>query len=230
MSDHGKVTSGDFYVFLKPDALEGTYARVDSGAAADLFQCLALAVVDISATYRASWRLPSTAEAVHHSNIHILEEAGEEEWYTLELKETKWCATQLRELEHEYASRNSRPAIEEIFLDALRALGFEIAATLRITMSEHDYEQIYCDWDMPVDKAKMTRYLVGQDIVVMRLVGLQENSALQILKEYLRRILRYHGASYNALQNYVHVSDVGGPEIPYLAELLSGDERSGARP
>jgi hypothetical protein len=210
-------------VFLKPDALRGRYACVEADAASDFFECMRIAIRDVAATHEGKWLLPTTAEAVVHSNYHIFEEAEEEDWYTLKFIDVEGCQDRFGRLQGEYASFGAASVpVATIFLDALAAVGFHVIVDRTITMDWHDYDCIYAKWDMPVDKKKMTAYLVGSQIRILLISGNQHNSALQILKEYFRRILRYHSREYNALQNYVHVSDPGAPEVSFLCERAAG--------
>jgi hypothetical protein len=213
-------------VFIKPDGLVGPGSLVDRELVVDFLNCLALALSDLDGYAAYAPRRHSTPGAVALANVHILEEVGEEDWYNLEFAAVTEAQKRLQALARNYDCPGDPEAMTVVIEATICALGFTLSDRVDHVLTRDEFDALYRDSDAPLKTLgpQLVAYLVGHQIRILLLRGIQTNSALQIMKEYLRRIIRYPTGDYNALQNYLHVCDPDGRDVDVLIQICSGSK------
>lgn len=205
-------------IFLKPDALVGTCTTVPGGLAADyaMYLSAALAHLDEPKNYHPFF--DASPQGARNAREHVLKEMRELPWYTLSLKSVRSCQERLHGL-HSSWSKSPEVEVSTIVSESCSALGFEIALVVDRILNADDYWSFYKDSDEPHMHPLMERYLVGNPVRLILLCGRQENSALQVMKTYLRRVMRYPTEAPK-IQNWLHVTDPDASNFPDVLRRL----------
>lgn len=204
-------------VMLKPDSLIGERASVDGGLAADYGVFFAAALDDLSLPDRYAPRcLGSTAAAIAAAR-HAKNEMDEITWYASLVQRKEECQRNLRAVAQCWG-QEPRVSVSGVIENSIRALGFRIVSTCERTLRVDDYKAMYGDTRRTAEvSAGLQESLVGKVARMLLLCGHQENSALQLLKIYLRYILGGASAN-NRVRNWFHVTN---PNAAFYAECIA---------
>lgn len=206
-------------IFLKPDALSGPYAHAHAADIHDFFSCLAAALNNIPFHQEGELRCSSSPLAAKKAFRQITERALSEEAFSIPLKQKDACKERLLLYAQSYKNSHEFYSTKLVIQQALQAFGFSLMLERYSTLVEKDIEMIYADdiTERPSLKPLLFAYLAHQVVCLMLLSGLQEISALQIVKTYARYFLRYRDGEQNRLENLVHVPDAH--DAGYLLQL-----------
>jgi predicted SAM-dependent methyltransferase len=201
-------------VMLKPDAL---IASVAGSAAADFAMYLAQGLDHLKIA-ESSPRHPSSKIGAIQARDYLIRQMLESAWFTLHLFDVEESQRALLELESKWAEAESVD-VPDLIRQTACALGFTAVAIVERAMTLGDYYAVYGDSDEPEMHPAMQAYLVGMPVRMYLYCGLQNSSALQVMKAYIRWVLRYPGVeSPPPIQNWIHVND---PDASNLIGLLS---------
>jgi len=207
-------------VLLKPDALTGDATHVGGLLAADFAALLSARLRDpVFEGYQpfVTTSLQGAARAKQHSDA----EMKAIWWYTPEIKDLPGCHVRLHELHDKWKDADTVP-VAQIIADASVALGFAIAVSVDRALTQAECLAFYRDTDQPDMHEKMQRFMVGQTVRFMLLCGQQENAALQLMKTYLRYVMRYPAAK-RQIQNWIHVTNPDASNYPELLRMYSAE-------
>ena len=84
------------------------------------------------------------------------------------------------------------------------------------TFTADDFEAVYGRGDDPSTHPEAREFFVGSRVRMVLLCGQQENSALQVMKTYLRRVPRYTTPESYNLRNWLHVTNPDAWNYPDL--------------
>ncbi|SDD37345.1 hypothetical protein [Actinokineospora iranica] len=206
-------------VILKPDILSGPFAVCGRAAARDTVRGL-LSVY--TAEDAGPFEVAASAGAVAVATRAIDRKARAGTWYVRALRRPEVHLPALRELVDGPALAG--PGVietAELVRLVVRALGFRELVSERRLCTHRDYLGLYAD------NAHFTRlagslraYLVGREIVVSHHEGDQELSAPHIVKEVVRRVVRYPATPYDAVENLLHVADPGSPDWLFFTAVV----------
>jgi hypothetical protein len=223
------TTTSDALLILKPDVLSGPFAHCSRALARDTVRGL-LAVYGGAPT--TSYEVPTSACAVPWALRNIDRKVLARSWYTRTIHDADVHLAALWDLLRSPGlAGDGGTATAELVLDAARALGFTDVTRERRICSYRDFLGLYAR------NAHFTRlagslrdYLVGKDIDVVFFEGSQELTTLHVLKEVLRRVVRYPIAHYDAVENLVHVSDPGATDWTFFAHVVGSTRPEAAVP
>ncbi len=204
-------------VVLKPDALEGENCAVPGTLAADFCAYLAADLDSGNLPLRAPHHEGSAAGA-ELARRHVSGEAGAFEWYAWPVRNVRDCRKRLEEL---YEIWRLIPSVEipDVVVQASSALGFEAVHSFDRVLDMDDYMAFYRDTPRPELHPRMQKYLIGKKARLILLCGLQENSALQAMKTYLRRVM-LHPTGKSDSGNWIHVTNADAANYPELMRLF----------
>jgi hypothetical protein len=220
---HARKTSVP--IFLKPDALTGPTAFSQSTLAVDYLHAT---VFGLSASYFPE-RHPTfhghTRMAAALAREHLKEvrfpDAG-----LLMVRDLYGCQRRLMHCARQY-SRNPGPTpLRELVERSAAALGFQVTAQRLYRFGQQDFDTVYRSFARPSMREPTKEYLVGKQVLLMLLEGEEYNSVLQVMKVYLRYILKYPYDAWSTIQNYLHVCDQDAEEVEHLRSLLTSSSRS----
>ena len=201
-------------VMLKPDALDGEWTSVPGPLAADFAGYLSGAVESRSLGNDQALAASSPTGAAR-ALADVEYERRLYAWYALLLQAITDCRERLATLQQRWASLPS-VVVPEIVADAIVVLGFDIVGVADHVLSIDD-DLLFCRHaSQPSLHEKMQPYLIGRRVRLLLACGQQENSALQMMKTYLRTVVRYplEEVTY---QNWLHITD---PDSAHYAALL----------
>ena len=202
-------------IVIKPDALDDTAPFV-SGAIAQDFGIYLAHGLDRLKTPDYEPRVAASRGGAALARQHVLGDLTAAPWYTLAVRDLLGCQHALRKLANEWAEKE-RVAVVDLIEQSCEALGFQRVCSVDLICSLDDYYTLYRDTGQPDMHPRMIEYFVGKRIRCILLCGDQENSALHILKAYLRRVMRYPTPESYNIQNWLHVTN---PDASNFAELL----------
>ncbi|MEV5885017.1 hypothetical protein AB0L74_20185 [Streptomyces sp. NPDC052020] len=102
------------------------------------------------------------------------------------------------------------------------ALGFTVVASTRRRFTHRDVLGLYAyNTHYTRLAGDLTAYLSGNEGEILLLEGEENLSSLHILKEVVRRVVRYPTTHYDALENLLHVSDPGATDWTYFEGTLT---------
>lgn len=199
-------------VFLKPDALEGENSVMPGRRAADFAMFLA-AGLDEPDRLAYDPCFPESAAGAGLARRHVAGESGAFSWYEWPPADVPGCQRRLAELHAEWAGLPSVD-VPRIVTRASAALGFEVTQVTDMILTLDDYMVFYGDTPRPDLHPRMQRYLVDRPIRLLMMCGKQQNSALQAMKTYLRRVLVHHSGRSSDGGNLIHVTNPDASNYP----------------
>lgn len=203
-------------IVLKPDALEGTSTNVSGLLAADFAFYLSDALdPDSPAAYQP--HVPESEGAAELARNHVLAESRAFPWYVVRTRELESCQARLRFLAAGWAKLETLP-VATVITEACVALGFHVVMSDDRIVTRDVYQALYGDTDEPSMHPRMQAYMMSRRVRLILLCGPQENSTLQMMKTYLRRVMRYPTADTYRIENWLHVTN---PDAANYPELLS---------
>ncbi|MBB2910622.1 hypothetical protein FHS43_001885 [Streptosporangium becharense] len=214
-------------VFLKPDALEGENSVMPGRRAADFAMFLA-AGLDEPDRLAYDPCFPESAAGAGLARRHVAGESGAFSWYEWPPADVPGCQRRLAELHAEWAGLPSVD-VPRIVTRASAALGFEVTQVTDMILTLDDYMVFYGDTPRPDLHPRMQRYLVDRPIRLLMMCGKQQNSALQAMKTYLRRVLVHHSGRSSDGGNLIHVTNPDASNYPELMRFyLRASEQGSA--
>jgi hypothetical protein len=205
-------------VMLKPDALEGHHTRIPGPSAADFAAHLA-AAIDSRPEPCVVPLVPTSRAAAERARVHVTNEIAALDWYLPQIRDVPNCQRRLDELRAEWQNASSL-AVADVIIASCVALGFTVTLSRSVTLTEADYAVVYRDTDPSPTDDERRRYLIGRPTTLLLLCGRQENSALQMMKTYLRYVCRY--PTENArVENWVHVTNPNASNYPELLMMFA---------
>jgi hypothetical protein len=211
-------------IFLKPDALTGPTAFSPSTLATDYLHAT---VFGLSASH-----FPEHHPAFHgHTRIaaafarEYLKEVGFPDAGLAMVRDLYGCQERLLHCARRYSGNPGPVAVQELVERSVAALGFEVSAQRLHRFGEQEFDTVYRSFARPDMRDPTKEYLVGNQVLLMLLEGEQYNSVLQVMKVYLRYILKYPYDPWTTIQNYLHVCDQGAAEMEQLRGLLTPSSR-----
>lgn len=201
-------------IVLKPDALEGDATLVQGALAADFAALLSIAL-DGQSSDNFEPLVSSSTEGEERARKHAQGEMDAIWWYTREILDAPRCKQRLQRLQAKWGNVRVLP-VAEVIADACVAVGFDIVSSVDRILSLCEYMQMYRDTTKPAMHEKMTQFMVGKRVRHILLCGKQQNSALQLLKTYMRYVMRYP-TTKPQIENWLHVTN---PDASNYSELL----------
>lgn len=205
-------------IVLKPDALEGPATSVIGPLAADFASYLCDALDPSSPPAHEPYVAESEGAAELARN-HIIAESRAFPWYVLNLRQLESCRCRLRTLAAAWVKLENLPVVN-VITEACMALGFDVVLSDDRIVTTEVYQALYGDTDEPSMHPKMRAYMMQRRVRLILLCGPQENSALQIMKTYLRRIMRYPTAASYRIENWLHVTNPDAANYPQLLSMF----------
>ncbi|MBB5979885.1 hypothetical protein [Kribbella solani] len=204
---------------MKPDALGGATSVVDGKLAGDF--CMHLAgFVNSEVQLNFTPNFENTIYGAELARRHVGAEADAFSWYKWPITDGASCQARLVELAPRIASRGEIKLVEIVQCVSL-ALGFEETMSTEHVLSVEDYMAFYRYTNRPDLHPRMQDYLVGKRVRLIMMCGQQENSALQAMKTFLRRVMLHHTGKSNG-GNWIHVTNPDVPNYPELLRLYAG--------
>jgi hypothetical protein len=202
-------------LILKPDILAGPYARCDAALARDTIRGL-FAVYTDSAP--GPYEVETSEAAVGWGKRNIFRKVEARPWYTAELWDSDACLHRLATLSEEIAGPITTA---QLVLDLVTLLGFQVTLRQRHTFTYRDLLGLYAgNTHFSRLAGDLREYLLDRPIEIFLLRGAQEPTSLHILKEMIRRVVRYPTTHYDALENLLHVADPGAEDWTYFAGIV----------
>jgi hypothetical protein len=200
--------------FLKPDALEGDKSAVAGQLAADFAGYLS-AGLDESGRNSYEPHFPGSEIGADLARKHVEGEANAFSWYAWPPRNVPECRRRLAALHAEWSGLVTLD-IPRLAVQASAALGFVDTHAYDHTLSMSDYMMFYGDTPRPDLHPRMQKYLVNKRVRLLLLCGQQENSALQAMKVYMRRVMLHPTGKSNG-GNWMHVTN---PDARNYAEQI----------
>jgi hypothetical protein len=211
----------DALMIFKPDMVRGAYATCDRALARDTVRGM-LAVY--TGQERADYEVGTSAHAVRWgaANVHRKERARD--WYRVELADRDVELRRLRALLTSPTLIGDGSVVTTGFaLGLIDALGFTVARHHEHHCTYRDFLGLYGHNTHFTRLARDLRdYLVDRPVEILLLKGIQEITALHVMKELMRRVIRYPDTHYDAVENLLHVADPGARDWAYFETMLVG--------
>ena len=217
----------DALMILKPDVLGGPYAVCPRPVARDAVRGL----VDL---YTGRPPGPYEAEAsdgaVRWARRNVDRKTAARGWYDKELRSPRERVGRLGDLLRSPALTGGGPTeTAGLILGMVDAMGFTVAERTRRRFTHRDVLGLYAyNTHYTRLAGDLTAYLSGNEGEIILLEGDENLSSLHILKEVVRRVVRYPTTHYDALENLLHVSDPGATDWTYFEGTLAPPSTVGA--
>lgn len=205
---------------LKPDALSGSNTEVTGGAAGDYCAYLATAIDGLSSANDYAPELAKSAAGASRARAHALAEIAAVDWYTSEVIGVSACQQRLETLRQRCLAQR-QIAIDQLVVHSCRALGFSVVLSRDLVLGEPEYQLLYPDRPRQDIEFERRAYLLGSQVRLMLVCGAQTNNALQIMKTFLRFVLRYPDGP-KTCRNWLHVSNPNVDNYPELLRMFNG--------
>lgn len=206
-------------IMLKPDALDGPANTVAGPQAADFAIYLASALDGLRLPdYRPL--VAASREGAERARERVLAEMATCRWYRMSWRDVDGCRQRLHALHRRWAP-TGKVQVAEVVREATAAIGFHVAAATDRVVTLADYDVFYGDSPEPDMHTRMQQYLLGRPVRLILLCGQQENSALHVMKTYLRRVMRYPTSPHVGLENWCHVTNPDAPNFPQFVRLCA---------
>lgn len=210
----------DALMILKPDVLGGPYAECPRPVARDAVRGL----VDLYAGGPPGPYEVGTSEgAVRWARRNVDRKTAARGWYDQELRSRPLRLNRLSELARSPAlAGDGRTGTAGVILAMVDALGFTVVERSRRPFTHRDVLGLYAyNTHYTRLAGDLTAYLSGREGEILLLAGDENLSSLHILKEVVRRVVRYPTTHYDALENLLHVSDPGATDWTYFEGTLT---------
>lgn len=209
----------DALMILKPDVLGGPYARCPRPVARDAVRGL----VDLyTGRPPDPYEVETSAGAVRWARRNVDRKTAARAWYVKELSSPRRRLEGLGALLRSPAlTGGGTTETAGLILGMAGALGFTVAERDRRRFTHRDVLGLYAfNTHYTRLAGDLTAYLSGHEGEILLLDGEENLSSLHILKEVVRRVVRYPTTHYDALENLLHVSDPGATDWTYFEGTL----------
>ncbi|MEU5319900.1 hypothetical protein AB0G67_24610 [Streptomyces sp. NPDC021056] len=210
----------DALMILKPDVLDGPFAVCPRPLARDAVRGL----VDLYAGRPPGpYEVATSDGAVRWARRNVDRKTAARGWYDQELRSRQERLSRLTALLRSPALTGEGPAeTAGLILGMTGALGFSVAERARRRFTHRDVLGLYAyNTHYTRLAGDLTAYLTGGEGEILLLTGEENLSSLHILKEVVRRVVRYPTTHYDALENLLHVSDPGATDWTYFEGTLT---------
>ncbi|WP_406863829.1 hypothetical protein ABZO31_26690 [Streptomyces sp. HUAS MG47] len=218
----------DAVVILKPDVLVGPHAECPRPVARDAVRGL----VDIyTGRPPGPYEVETSGAAVRWARRNVDRKTAARSWYDKELNDPREHLDRLGDfLGSPSLAGESGVPTADLVLGMTDALGFQVGERRRRRFTHRDVLGLYAHNTHYTRLAgDLTAYLSGKEGEILLLEGDQSLSSLHILKEVVRRVVRYPTTHYDALENLLHVSDPGATDWVYFEGVMAEDGEQLAR-
>ncbi|MES5823769.1 hypothetical protein [Streptomyces sp. RG80] len=214
------IPRSDALMILKPDVLGGPYAECPRPVARDAVRGL----VDVyTGRPPAPYEVATSGGAVGWARRNVDRKTAARGWYDKELRSGPEHLDRLSALacSPELAG-GGRAQTAGLILRMVDALGFTVVERARRRFTHRDVLGLYAyNTHYTRLAGDLTAYLSGAEGEILLLAGDENLSSLHILKEVVRRVVRYPTTHYDALENLLHVSDPGATDWTYFEGTLT---------
>ncbi|GIC06039.1 hypothetical protein VCSRO97_3343 [Vibrio cholerae] len=213
-----------WYGYIKPDAVEGDYASISKNIALDLVLGLSKSIQEPNRALECRYNHPRSRPSFERAIYENIEECGDEYWLEINYSDPVLIESNLAALNRYLKDKFEGSCIPfiELYKYILNCFQITNCTFIEYEISHNDFFHLYKDNRFFILKhEELKNYLVDKKVVLYVVEGIQAEASVHLLKEYIRRVLKFHDTDYDAVENLYHVADPYSYDREYIKRLIN---------